>query len=148
MIKRICNHCGRLYVDKCICRQEKRKYNRTSFYDTQAWRSLSKFIRIRDYNQDRLMLYFKKIGRPKESGIAQRLYDFVIDANGVERFTGSLLVHHIVPREDDYALQYETTNLITLNNNVHEYVHQLYTNSSNKAVVQDILHSAVEASLP
>lgn len=145
MIKKICNHCGRIYTDRCNCRKEKRTYNRDSFYDSPAWRSLSRFIRMRDYEQDRLCLYLMKTGRP-DGGIAQRLYDYCIDTAGTPRYRDRLLVHHIVPREDDRTLEYSVDNLITVGNTVHEYIHQLYAQHGQE--VQDILRQAVGASLP
>lgn len=150
--KRFCNHCGRLYEGKrCSCRRDSnnersRKYH-DSFYNSPAWVSLSRFIRIRDFNTDRLALYFRRVGRPTH-GIGINIYDFVVDATTgeIRRFPGVLVVHHIVPREDDKNLQYTENNLITLNTHVHEYIHQLY--GTNKEEVQNILREAVKTELP
>ena len=148
MIKRICNHCGKVYSgDRCSCKREKRVYARNSFYDSPAWRSLSRYIRMRDYEQDRLCMYLIKIGRPSDICVLQKLYDYCIDASGLPRYRGDrLIAHHIVPREDNYSLQYTIDNLITVGNSVHEYIHQLYAHE--KESVQKILTAAVEASLP
>ena len=149
---KFCNHCHRLYEgDRCNCRRDttaKRNIYHKKFYDTPAWRSLSRYIRTRDYNMDRLCLYFSRRGRP-ESKVGVRLHDFLMDATtGQARaFPGVLLVHHIVPREEDYKRQYEIDNLITLNSTVHEYIHQLY-GTPDKAEVQRILQDAVQATLP
>lgn len=148
---RVCNHCGRLYdelVGGCPCRNSvKRVYARDSFYDRPAWRALSRYVRARDYEQDRLCMYLIKVGRPDSLCVLQRLYDYCIDVTGIARFRNDrLIVHHIVPREDNYSLQYEVDNLITVGNSVHEYIHQLYAHE--KENVQDILRSAVRATLP
>lgn len=148
---RICNHCGRMYDEHlggCSCRtKEKRTYKHIGFYDSTAWRSLSRYIRMRDYEQDRLCMYLMKAGRPKESCIMQRLYDYCIDVTGLPRYRDDrLIVHHIVPREDDYSRQYDVTNLLTVGNAVHEYIHQLYLH--HKKETQGILQDAVMASLP
>lgn len=144
---KFCNHCGRLYSgDKCSCRKEKRIYAHDRFYDSPAWRTLSTAIRTRDYNLDRLQLYFVKKGRP-ESGVGIYLYDFLIDAYGTpRRLSGRLLVHHIIPREDNYSRQYDRDNLITLNYHTHEFVHKLYL--KHKEEVQAILFDCLETSLP
>ena len=151
--KRFCNRCGKLLNigEKCTCKLDVKLVNKdnsyhNTFYDSLSWRKLREAVKQRDYNQDRLQLYFVKKGRP-EAGVIQQLYDFCIDAYGTpRRFNGRLLVHHIVPREDNYNLQYEKDNLISLNYYVHEYVHELYRN--NKTVIQNLLHSAVAETLP
>ena len=151
---RFCIRCGRLiYGDSCTCKKDfqllPKKYNNSyhdSFYDSGYWKKIRDSIKKRDFNMDRLQLYFAKTGRP-DAGPLQTLYDFCIDAYGnPRRFAGRLLVHHIVPRDDDVSLQYELSNLITLNYHVHEFVHQLYI--SNKKEIQDALSKAVQATLP
>ena len=147
---KFCNHCHRLYDSEkgCSCKKEKREYQHDNFYDTPAWRTLSRYIRTRDFNLDRLQLYFMRKGKQEQNKAYMSLYNFCIDANNQPRkFTGSLLVHHIVPREEEPKLAYKENNLITLNTHTHEYVHQLYT-TENKQDVQTILKSAVRCILP
>lgn len=152
---RFCVRCGKIiYGDKCNCKKDfellpkpKRdnKYH-DSFYDSTYWKKLRDSIKKRDYNMDRLQLYFAKTGRP-DGGILQTLYDYCIDAYGnPRRFDGRLLVHHIIPRDDNTDLQYEKDNLITLNYHIHEFLHQLYI--TNKEEIQDTLIKAVQAVLP
>lgn len=148
---KFCNHCGRLYKTKCVCQREKKKENHNNFYSTSYWRQVSDSIKIRDFKLDRLQLFMQ---RPELASISIRntktynlLHDYLIDVYGnARRFSGSLVVHHIIPIEDDYELRYTTDNLITLNYHTHEYVHQLY--KQNKDEVQNILVEAVEANLP
>lgn len=149
MSKKFCNHCGRLYETKCTCRKEKRNYKHINFYDSTAWRSLSNFIRTRDYDLCRLAFYMQKHPYNPEtcSGVYKLLYDYLIDAYGQIRSHGGginnkLIVHHIVPREDDYSLQYVAENLITLDYHTHEFIHQLY-NTKHKKEVQQILKDVI-----
>ena len=145
---KFCNHCGRLYSGtRCSCRKnEKRIYKHDSFYNSKHWVQLSKFIKSRDYLQDRLVMYFMKTGKP-ENILWQHVYNYVIDATEQPRFTGErLIVHHIVPREDDYSKQYSVDNLITVSNSVHEYIHALYI--GNKDSIQQLLSKAVAEELP
>ena len=148
--KRICNHCGRLYDGpKCGCRVKREagtKYH-NSFYDSTAWKAVSRFVRVRDFNMDRLALYFRRIGRP-EHGVGVRIYDYVIDASTgeIRRLPGGLVVHHIIPRDEDSSKQYDTDNLISLNSSVHEFIHKLY--NTDKEAVQNILREAVKTVLP
>ena len=153
---RFCNHCGRLYDEnkgRCSCRAKvKRQYKHNEFYDTQQWRAVSRAVRVRDFNLDRLSMFCSKIGseRCKYDETYKLLYCFLIDAYGVDRThsTGSaLLVHHIVPRNECYAKQYDMDNLISLEYHTHEYIHQLY-NTKHKEQVQKILLEAVQTVLP
>lgn len=146
---RFCNHCGRLYDERdggrCTCQREKREYKHASFYDGKGWRALSRFIRVRDFGQDRLAMYFTKF-KP-EGKLQQRLFDYLIDAQGnPRRLGGGLVVHHIVPREDDATIEYEADNLISLNTHTHEYVHALY--GKNKNELEVFLRQVVKAPLP
>ena len=147
---KFCNHCHRLYDASkgCSCKREKREYKHNNFYDTPAWRSLSRYIRVRDFNLDRLQLYFMKIGKQEQNKVYMSLYDFCISADNQPRqLAGALLVHHIVPREENYKLQYNQDNLITVNTHTHEFIHQLYANGKKKEV-QEILTDAVHTVLP
>lgn len=148
---KFCNHCHKLYSgSKCSCRRdnqrERSKKYHDSFYDSPAWRALSRYIRVRDYNMDRLALFCLKYSPKTFIGI--KLCDYVLEASTgqIRTFSGMLVVHHIVPREDDKSLQYDSDNLITLNTHVHEYIHQLY--ATNKEEVQNLLREAVKADLP
>lgn len=153
---RFCNHCGRLYdenLGRCSCRtKEKRKYKHESFYDSLRWKRLSKMIKVRDFCTDRLALYLSRSETPQESDedakVYKLLHDYLIDAYGEIRYiTGHLICHHIVEREENYSLQYESNNLITLEFHTHEYVHQLYS-LGKQTQVQCILRHAVQAVLP
>lgn len=149
---KFCNHCGKLYDgDKCHCRdnlwerKDKDKKPKTDFYQSKSWVSLSKYIRIRDYNMDRLQLYFTKYEAENET--EKKLKDFLLDANGeVRKFDGRLQVHHIDELESNWSKRYDIDNLITLNFHTHEYVHQLYF--SNEEKVKKLLKKAVKAQLP
>ena len=95
---------------------------------------------------DRLQLYFQKC-KPTNR-IERRLYDFLIDVNGVPRqLDGRLMVHHIKELEKSWKERYNIDNLITLEHHTHEYVHQLYENGERE-VVQELLQKAVNESLP
>lgn len=148
MERKFCNHCGRLYTDKCTCIKDKVKKEyktRENFYDRKEWRKLSLNVRIRDFNIDRLQLYFCKF-KP-EGNIEKQLYDFLMDTNNQPRsFDGRIVVHHIEPLEDDWKKRLQGDNLISLNYHTHEYVHQLYFN--HKEAVQALLKKAVQAELP
>ena len=148
---RFCNRCGRLYDEnkgKCQCQKNvKREYKHNNFYDRPAWRKLSSYIRVRDFNMDRLALYLAKTGE-KDDKTYKLLRDYLIDAYGnVRRLGGAIVVHHIVPREEAYDKQYDIDNLISLNTHTHEYVHQLYC-TNHRDDVQRILRDAVQAVLP
>lgn len=153
---RFCNHCHKLYDERsgpCRCRsKQKRVYSHDNFYDGKAWRALSNYIRMRDYNMDRLALYFfLRTETPadafKTQGVYKLLYDYLIDATGqMRRFPGGLVVHHIIPRKENYSLQYDINNLITLNTHTHEYIHQLY-GQGKQAECEAILRAAVQADL-
>ena len=153
MIKKICNYCGKVYIDKCPCRKhkEKRKYSHDNFYDTKAWRRVADTVRERDYYMDRLALYFlkkKPTDATEDTGTYKTLHTFLIDAYGnVRRHGGALLVHHIIPREEQPEKQYDINNLISLNFHTHEFIHQLY-NTCRRDEVIAILQAAVEATLP
>lgn len=148
MVKRICNHCGKLFSGKrCPCRggasrHVERQYH-NSFYDSPVWRKLSRQVRVRDYNCDRLRLWFVKHGRPADRA-GSLLYSLAMTQpmSGVP-----LLVHHIVPRDEDASLQYTEANLITLSSAVHELVHSLY-DCGLKAEVQALLTTVVASPLP
>lgn len=151
---KFCNYCGRLYDEQkglCPCRPKKErewnnKYHK-AFYDTKRWRKIRETIKARDFNMDRLQLYFSKTGRPKVKSIEQQIYDYVMDASDVPRkFEGTYIVHHIVPREDNYSLQFNEHNLITLNTYTHEYIHMMYKHC--KESVQQLLTKAVDTVLP
>lgn len=147
--KKICNHCGRIYSGtKCSCRVKEKTGYHNSFYDSKAWRSVSRFVRMRDFNTDRLALYFRRVGRP-ESGVGINIYDYIMDAvtGEIRSLSGALLVHHIIPRDEDASLWYTVDNLITVNSSVHEYIHKLYK-TNNKEDVQNILREAVKTILP
>lgn len=142
-MKRFCNHCGQLYEgDRCSCRKNvKREYRHSDFYNTEAWAACSRFVRTRDYNKDRLQLYF--INHVPDGKIEKQLYDFVMDADGMpRRFDGRNIVHHIQEVEMKWADRYKIDNLITLNYHTHEFVHQLYANG-NREAVQALLTKAV-----
>lgn len=148
-LMKFCNHCGRLYDGtRCSCRRDNtKKLYHKSFYDSPAWRKLANYIRVRDYNMDRLSLFLSKKGL-KEEGVYKLLHDYLIDAYGeIRRHSGAIVVHHIVPREENYSMQYDVDNLISLNTHVHEYVHQLY-GTKHKEEVQNILREAVHETLP
>ena len=145
--KKICNHCGRLYTDRCDCsgaRQARRtstkQYDkkRTDFYSTPSWRAISRTVRVRDYNQDRLKLYL--MYHPLES-VSDTLRDIVNTADGHR-----LVVHHIEPREENRDRQYDMDNLITLDTNVHDYVHEEYCTDRRDAM-RALLRKAVEWTL-
>lgn len=162
---RYCNHCHKLYDErtgKCPCRKTVRSpYRHSDFYDGKHWRALSNYIRIRDYDMDRLALYFFRnnffnIGEFRtetpvdafnRSGVYKLLYDYLIDATGQMRaLGGGLVVHHITPRKENYSLQYDPDNLITLNTHTHEYIHQLYDHGKQEEV-ERLLREAVKANL-
>lgn len=146
---RYCNHCHKLYDErkgKCPCRKtEKRVYKTDSFYTGKAWRALSNYIRMRDYNMDRLALYLFRSGTPADGlSVYKLLYDYLIDVTGnIRTLGGSLVVHHIVPRNENYTLQYDVDNLITLNSHAHEFIHQLYSTGKQEEVMA-ILREAVK----
>ena len=108
VMKKFCNRCGRLIEadEVCVCRKNvKREYRHIDFYDGKAWRKLSSYIKVRDYMQDRVQLYFGKY--QPVGDIEQIIYGYVMDAYGQpRRFGNKLITHHIVPREDNYSLQY------------------------------------------
>ena len=144
---KFCNHCGRLYEDKCSCKRDyKKEYKgRPDFYDTKGWKTLSRYIRMRDYNLDRLQLYFQKF--EPDNDIEKRIKDVIFDTNNMPRKYGSrLVVHHIYELDNNWNKRYEVDNLITLNYYVHEFIHQLYF--ENKEAVQKLLLKAVRSELP
>ena len=153
---RICNHCGKLYdenLGRCSCRKsEKRTYKHESFYDSPRWKALARMIKVRDLCTDRLALYLSRSELPQESDEDARVYkllhDYLIDVYGNDRrLSERLICHHIIPREDDYSMQYNVDNLISVSSNSHEYIHQLYSHGKQKEV-QAILRHAVQATLP
>lgn len=168
MIKRICNRCGRLYnaEEGCNCNAtkraiaERRKYydktKRDSWYNSKAWRATSRTVRARDYNTDRIAMYLFHIravgyelavARFKDKGWYQVLADhFTAESCGIKRAGELLVVHHIIPREDDKNRWYDTDNLITIYSSTHELIHSLY-NTSSKKEVQDFLLSVVQYDL-
>ena len=148
-MKKFCSRCGRLIEvgETCVCRKNvKRQYKKIPFYESQAWRKLSSYVKIRDFMLDRLQMYFCKY-KPAND-IEKMVYGYVVDALGQPRkFSGALIAHHIVPREDNYSLQFVTDNLITVNYHVHEYIHMLY-GQGKKEAVQELLRKCVHATLP
>lgn len=149
MIQKICNHCGRLYTDVCPCkaaRRRKYEYKSDDFYNSKAWRSLSRYIRQRDLNSDRLAMYLSLSGAYRQVNIPghiKTLVDYLILPGGaIRRLSGLIVVHHIIPREDDRSLWYVVDNLISLRHDVHEYIHQLYKTEA-KCDIQELLREAV-----
>lgn len=144
---KFCNHCGRLYEDKCICRKNiKREYVHNNFYDSNGWKSCSRFVRVRDFNLDRLQMYFTKY-KP-ENKTEQNIYNFVMDVNGNPRqFSKRLIVHHVKELESNFSERFNVDNLITLDNTVHEYIHKLYC-SDEEDTVKALLFKAIKAELP
>lgn len=149
---RFCNHCGKLLHDdeKCSCRDnsfEKREYKKpkTNFYQTKGWTSCSRFVRMRDYNMDRLQMYLRKYETANETEKA--IKEFLIDATGEARkFDGRILVHHIEELEKAWDKRFDTDNLISLEYHVHEYIHKLYFTKEKE--VKELLRKAVRAELP
>lgn len=153
---RICNHCGRMYDEHlggCSCRtKEKRTYKHENFYDSPRWKALARMIKVRDFCTDRLALYLSRSESPQDASEDARTYkllrDYLIDVYGnSRRLSERLICHHIIPREDDYSLQYNVDNLISVSNDSHEYIHQLYSQGKQEQV-QCILRHAVQATLP
>lgn len=151
MMKKFCLRCGRLLNDgeQCSCRsdvkREKKFYPTNNFYSSRGWRSVSNYIRVRDFNMDRLQLYFSKYKPTNE--IEKRIYEFVVDVNGVPRLpNGRLVVHHVVELEDDWSRRFDETNLLTLEFHVHEFIHQLYL--SQRDAVQQLLFRVIATTLP
>lgn len=147
MIRKICNHCGRIYIDTCECQKKKRKssYKHNSFYDGIAWKTLSKQIKQRDLYTDRLALFLKKkpIERFLYKGHIKTLIDYLITPTGqIRRFTDLIEVHHIEPIEENKELRYNEENLISLYKSVHEYIHKIY-NTNEKETLQNLLREAV-----
>ena len=106
---------------------------------------MSRFIRARDFNMDRLQLYFTK-NKP-ENSVEKSLYDFCIDAYGNGReFDGYLLVHHVKEVDESWKDRLNERNLISLNHHIHEYIHLLYLH--HKEEVQQLLFKAIKADLP
>lgn len=149
-MKKFCNRCGRLLdMDEvCSCNRtdDSRRKRGNNFYEKPAWRKLAKEIKIRDYLQDRLQLYFCRFEPTND--IETLIRDFVIDAYGIPRkFTGGLICHHVIPREDDATRQYDRNNLLSVNTHVHEFIHMLY-NAGKKNDVQQLLFKCINAVLP
>lgn len=168
MIKRICNRCGRLYnaEEGCNCNATKRaiaerrklydKTKRDSWYNSKGWRALSRMVRARDYNTDRLSLFFihsrlveyeLAVNPFKDKGWYKVLADhFTAESCGIKRAGELIVVHHIIPREDDKNRWYDTDNLISIYSSTHELIHSLY-NTKDKKEVQTFLLAVVQADL-
>ena len=166
MIKRFCNRCGQIYdsdAGPCNCKASvearknwRKQYDTTkrdTWYNNKHWRAVSRFVRARDYNLDRLQQYIQKKERKTPSdrlqvaGWYKQLRDYLIDEDGqIRRVSERVLVHHIVPREDDTKRWYDLTNLITLSDETHELVHKLYR-TQDKEAVQQLLLDAVQCEL-
>lgn len=145
MVKKICNHCGKIYFDECECRKKNKKYSETkSFYKTKAWRSTSNYVRLRDFKTDRLALFLAVTNKIFDIDVFNKMKNFLVLPNGMVRDLKSILiVHHIVPADEDASLLYDTNNLITLSKDTHELVHQIYK-TKNKKALQDLLREAVK----
>lgn len=162
--KAICNHCGRLHEvgTRCNCKQTQRidrerwkEYarNNDGFYNSKAWRSVSRYVRQRDCNLDRLAMYLSwmRHNSPQDASGWPALYNTLADylltaTDDARHFGGVVVVHHIIPREDDKSRWYDLENLITLNSTTHEFIHQLYADG-HKQEVQRLLFEAVKADL-
>ena len=147
MVKKICNHCGKIYVGKeCECRKKNKKYTNTkNYYNTPRWKRLSKFIRERDYNQDRLAMYLSAVN--VDDNEIKKLKEFLVLPGNIPRmFDGLIIVHHIIPVDEDESLMYEPSNLISLKKDTHEYIHKLYK-TKNKKKIQELLRNAVKFGL-
>lgn len=143
MVKKICNHCGRIYSGECECRKKNKKYTNTkSYYNNPRWKTLSKSIRERDYNQDRLAMYLSAVDI--DDNEIKKLKEFLVLPGNVPRmFDGLIIVHHIIPADEDESLMYEPSNLISLKKDTHEYIHKLYK-TKNKKQIQELLRNAVK----
>lgn len=159
-MKKFCSKCGRLYDDsngQCSCRKKiqkniKRNYEHDTFYSNVRWKHLSQQIKTRDFYTDRLALYLIKSNLPQKRNEDEKVYkllhDYLIDVYGQKRrLSDRLICHHIIPREEDASKEYVWNNLITVSNDTHEYIHQLYATGKEQQV-QQILHNAVDAMLP
>lgn len=171
MIKRICSKCGRVYdadLGGCNCKQsklanlERIKYIKKnkkpydyndSFYNGIGWRKCSRYIRTRDYNTDRLQHYIYFTAKNgiefKDKLMQLTLNDLYlnIDDDGTitkKIINDRLLVHHIIPREENKDRWYDFDNLISVFNFAHEFIHSCYLNEKRKQIMQDILFNAVQ----
>ena len=153
MILRICNHCGRRYdseLGSCPCRKRKYINKLDNWYNSKAWQATSRFVRMRDNNLDRLQERLSCLYKAgKLSGIGKILGDLLLTATGeIRRFSSAVMVvHHIVPREDDAGRWYDLDNLITLNSETHAIVHYYYEHGY-KAELQSLLFSSVHEDPP
>lgn len=159
MIKRICNHCGKIYTaerptDKCPCQKQRRTtytQHHKEFYDSIHWKALAKEIKARDLYTDRLALYINSQNSPVFdfylTGGINILINYLKTPTGkYEANKGILIVHHIQPINEEPELRYKKENLITLNKHTHEWVHQIYK-TKEKEALQKLLQNAVDATL-
>lgn len=130
MIRKICNKCHRLYSGSgCpVCAKERNKrYNKYERDQSRQivygpeWESAKKYVLSRD-------------------GMCRMCYCIDKRLN-----FDNLLVHHIVPVEDDQELWYDNNNLITVCAMHHQRIHGRYHASiTEKKRMQSRLRAMIE----
>ena len=132
MIQKICSQCGKPFTGSCkYCTAKRNKrYNMT------------------ERNQERNAVYnsdwekTKKYVLGRDNGICRMCKSLTpkyLDTRA------SLIVHHIVPVEDDQDLWYDHNNLISVCYKHHSEIHRAYeTDAREKKRMQSRLRSMIE----
>jgi len=122
MLKKICNHCGKLYdygtqckcrprdtIDQETKRKSQKKYDMTKrnpdavrFYHSDEWKRVRNAAYNRAYGLDEYLYY---------------TMGYTVQAD---------TVHHIEPRNERPDLQYDLKNLIAVSGKTHRLLHMLY----------------------
>lgn len=159
---------------KCDCSQSKRrlKDNRkqydtfsrdkeaVKFYHDKAWSALSEAVQKRSAYLDTLQSFLALLSRRGAVNayltgkshafvrIVRELTTVLVSETGLPARLPvgriKLVVHHIVPRSENRALEYEFDNLIALHPIVHNLIHDHYdAGFDEKAATQELLRDAV-----
>lgn len=157
-------HCNCKASQKALAERRK-MFNDTrkqssSFYNSTAWVKVANAMRRRDGDKDLIQFFLfvllrknalidyypaslPKIYEDAFRRLIDKLRASLIDANDYPRMLGidgDLLVHHIIPRNEDYSLQYRSNNLITISAAAHNVIHEFYNrNSDCKIAAQSFL---------
>lgn len=149
-------------------REQRKDYDRlsrnkdaASFYHSSGWEKLSDAVRRRSSYADTLQSYLAILIRrgmllhyvqnqQTDAGrnIVKTLVSLLVSDTGVpvqfQTKRVRLVVHHVVPRDDDKSREYDPDNLIALLPVVHNLVHDYYDSSdADKESMQRILFDAI-----
>lgn len=170
-VQKICRYCGKKYdasgTCDCVFRQraiQKFRQSRVpprvpdSFYRTKKWKATKNAVFFRAAGLDEFLMFFDYLqtsGKIEDVFKGHNLAERTI-LTGLRSLSGygcmpmfskgraKLLVHHIIPKEEDMAYAYDMNNLIGVTVDTHNWIHKMYGMGERfKIVLQRVLRLAV-----